>query len=98
MAHCPRLSALRAGLQPRYLASGARRRVGYTAPLASSSASVSTIGFGDITAKTDAARLTVALQILLDLVIVGVILNVIVGAARTGLERQQGAQRDGELK
>jgi hypothetical protein len=34
----------------------------------------------------------------LDLVIVGVILKLIVGAARTGLERQQGAQRDGELE
>ena len=47
----------------------------------------STVGFGDITAKTETARLVVTGQILADLLVIGVGLRVIVGAV--GRSRQQ---------
>jgi voltage-gated potassium channel len=40
----------------------------------------STVGFGDITAKTEAARLVVTSQMIADLLVIGVGLRVIVGA------------------
>jgi hypothetical protein len=40
----------------------------------------STVGFGDITAKTEAARLVVTAQMIADLLIIGIGLRVIVGA------------------
>jgi voltage-gated potassium channel len=40
----------------------------------------STVGFGDITAKTEAARLVVTSQMIADLLIIGLGLRVIVGA------------------
>ncbi len=40
----------------------------------------STVGFGDITAKTQAARLVVTGQMIADLVILGVAIKIIVGA------------------
>lgn len=59
---------------------------------------LATVGFGDITAKTDVARLVVSLQMLLDLVIVGVIAKLIVSAARTGIERQEDAHQHGDSR
>lgn len=50
----------------------------------------STVGFGDITARTEAARVVVTIQMIMDLVIVGVAFQAIVGAARQGRERQSG--------
>ena len=47
----------------------------------------STVGFGDITAKTEAARLVVTSQMIADLLIIGLGLRVIVGAVTRG--RQQ---------
>ena len=47
----------------------------------------STVGFGDITAKTEAARLVVTGQMIADLVVIGIGLKVIVGAVKRG--RQQ---------
>ena len=55
---------------------------------------LSTVGFGDITPKTDAARLVVSVQMLVGLAIIGVIARLIVGAARTGLERKRETPRD----
>ena len=49
-----------------------------------------TVGFGDITAKTEAARLLVTGQMILDLIVLGVGAKVIVGAI--GLRRQQQPQ------
>jgi voltage-gated potassium channel len=49
-----------------------------------------TVGFGDITAKTEAARLLVTGQMILDLIILGIGAKVIVGAI--GLRRQQRPQ------
>jgi hypothetical protein len=53
----------------------------------------STVGFGDITAKTDTARLVVTLQMITDLIIYGVAIKVFVRAVRTG--RQRKANPDG---
>jgi len=43
----------------------------------------STVGFGDITPRTDAARLVVSAQMLLDLAIIGAVVRLIFNAART---------------
>jgi voltage-gated potassium channel len=44
----------------------------------------STVGFGDITPKSDFARIIVSFQMLLDLVIIGVVVKLLVAAARSG--------------
>lgn len=49
----------------------------------------STVGFGDISAKSEAARLVVTGQMLCDLIILGLGLRVIVGAVSRGRQRQQ---------
>jgi voltage-gated potassium channel len=48
----------------------------------------STVGFGDITAKTEAARLVVTGQMIADLVTIGLAVKVIVGAVKQGRQRQ----------
>jgi voltage-gated potassium channel len=48
----------------------------------------STVGFGDITPATDAARLAVSIQMLVDLLVLGVGIRVVVGAVQIGRERQ----------
>jgi len=48
----------------------------------------STVGFGDITAKTETARLVVTGQMIGDLIILGLAINVIVGAVKRGRQRQ----------
>jgi hypothetical protein len=50
---------------------------------------LSTVGFGDIAAKTDLARITVTLQILMDLALVVVVARAIVFAARVGVRRKE---------
>ena len=47
-----------------------------------------TVGFGDITAKTEAARLVVTGQMIIDLIIIGVGAKVIVGAITRGRQRR----------
>ncbi len=47
----------------------------------------STVGFGDITPKTDTARLVVSVQMLLDLVIIGAVVRLLFNAAQAGLAR-----------
>ena len=56
---------------------------------------LATVGFGDVTAVTDGARLVVTLQMLLDILLVGILAKVIVGASRIGVERRraEAAQR-----
>jgi len=49
----------------------------------------STVGFGDITAKTDAARLVVTVQMLTDLAVIAVVIRMIFGAASRGVARQR---------
>ena len=52
---------------------------------------LSTVGFGDIVAKTDGARLAVAVQMLIDLILLGVIARVLLGAAQNAVARQREA-------
>jgi len=47
----------------------------------------STVGFGDITPKTDLARIIVSVQMLLDLVIIGAVVRLLLNAAQAGLAR-----------
>ena len=54
----------------------------------------STVGFGDITAKTETARLVVTGQMLADLIVLGLGLKVIVGAVRRGRQRGPGNDAD----
>lgn len=46
----------------------------------------STVGFGDITPRTDTARLIVSAQMLLDLVVIGAVVRLIFSAARSRVE------------
>ena len=55
---------------------------------------LSTVGFGDITAKTEAARLVVTGQMIADLVILAVAIKIIVGAVSRG--RQAGDASSGQ--
>jgi hypothetical protein len=43
---------------------------------------LATVGFGDITAKTQTARLVVTAQMIADLVVIGLAIKVIVGAVQ----------------
>lgn len=53
----------------------------------------STVGFGDVTAKTQAARLVVTGQMIADLVILGLAIKIIVGAVKRGRQRQPQGRR-----
>ena len=53
---------------------------------------IGTVGFGDIVAKTDLARVIVSFQILLDLGLVIGLVRTIVYAARVGVRRRQSGQ------
>jgi hypothetical protein len=46
-----------------------------------------TVGFGDITAKSQAARVVVTMQMFLDLVILGLVARLIVNAVKMGKQR-----------
>ena len=46
-----------------------------------------TVGFGDITAKTQTARVVVTVQMMLDLVFLGLVVRLIVSAAKLGRQR-----------
>jgi hypothetical protein len=48
----------------------------------------STVGFGDITAKTETARLVVTGQMIADLIILGLAIKIILGAVKRGRQRQ----------
>ena len=50
----------------------------------------STVGFGDVTARSDTARLVVTGQMIADLIILGLAFKVIVGAFRRGERRRMG--------
>jgi voltage-gated potassium channel len=53
---------------------------------------VSTLGFGDISAKSDATRLLVTIQMLLDIALIAGLVRVVVIATRTGLRRRVSGQ------
>jgi voltage-gated potassium channel len=54
----------------------------------------STVGFGDITPTAQAARLVVVVQMLGDLVFVGLVLQVMIGAVKAGWQRREAASTD----
>ena len=47
-----------------------------------------TVGFGDIVAQTDSMRLLVTVQMLLNLIVFGVVIRLLVSAARRGVARR----------
>jgi voltage-gated potassium channel len=49
----------------------------------------STVGFGDITPRTELARIVTMVQMLGDLLVLGLLVRVLVGAVRTGLRRRE---------
>jgi voltage-gated potassium channel len=55
----------------------------------------STVGFGDITPKTDLARVATMVQMLGDLLVVGLVLHLMVGAVKAGLQRRAAASPSG---
>lgn len=57
---------------------------------------LSTVGFGDIVARTDATRLIVTVQIVLDLVLVAGIARTIVFAAKLGARRRETERQEGQ--
>jgi len=52
----------------------------------------STVGFGDITPRADLARVATMVQMLGDLLVVGLVLRVMLGAVKAGLQRRAAAQ------
>jgi voltage-gated potassium channel len=58
---------------------------------------IGTVGYGDIVAKSDFARVLVTLQILLDLGVLVGIVRALIYAARVGVKRQQ-EQRGGAVQ
>jgi voltage-gated potassium channel len=51
---------------------------------------LSTVGFGDITPVTDAARLMVAAQMICDLVVIGILVKLITGVAKHARAKRTG--------
>ena len=47
-----------------------------------------TVGFGDITAKGQGARVLVTIQMMLDLVVIGFVVRLVVNAVKVGRQRQ----------
>ena len=58
------------------------------------SPSPSSLGFGDITAKTDLARSLVTVQMLLSLVVLGLVVKLFSTAVTVGLKRQSAKHPD----
>lgn len=54
-----------------------------------------TVGFGDISAKTETARLVVTGQMIADLLILGLGIRIILGAVSRGQQRRQQRQDAG---
>ena len=59
-----------------------------TAAMYFSSTVFTTVGFGDITAKNEAARLVVTLQMWLDLVFLGLVVRLVVNAVKFNQQRR----------
>jgi len=78
-----------------YLLLSHRGSASFSQPLTHSSALyftvtvLSTVGFGDITPKTDAARMIVTGQMLIDLVLVGSVIRLVATAATRGMARHR---------
>jgi hypothetical protein len=66
-----------------------------TAALYYSIVTFGTVGYGDIAPVSDLARILVSTQVLGDLVFIALVLRIVAGAARAGLQRR-GEPADGE--
>lgn len=81
-----------------YLVMDRISRANFTQPLTHTDALyfavtvLTTVGFGDITPRTEAARLVVTGQMITDVVIIGLAIQVIIRAARKG-QRRRSAER-----
>jgi voltage-gated potassium channel len=53
---------------------------------------LSTVGFGDIAARSDAARILVTVQMLFDLALIGVLVRLVILVTRAGLRRQSASE------
>jgi hypothetical protein len=53
---------------------------------------LSTVGFGDIVAKSGFARMIVSVQMVLDLVLIGIIVRVLMTAAQAGVDQGRGVR------
>jgi voltage-gated potassium channel len=53
----------------------------------------STVGFGDITPRTELARVVTMVQMLGDLLVLGLIVRVMLGAVKAGVQRRDAAAR-----
>ena len=68
----------------------------FTAPLSKTDALYytitvfSTVGFGDITAKSELARILVSIQMMFDLMVFGLVAKLIFGAVEIGLKKRTG--------
>lgn len=51
-----------------------------------------TVGFGDIVARTGTSRVLVTIQMLADLVLVGLVVKLLVGAVRVAVDRRSSAE------
>jgi voltage-gated potassium channel len=59
---------------------------------------LSTVGFGDITAHTDSARVLVTVQMVLDIVLVATLAKLLLGVARISVSRREPASDNEELR
>jgi hypothetical protein len=55
-----------------------------------------TVGFGDISARGDLAQIVVTAQMLLDLVLIGLVVRVVLAAAKLGQQKRDAARRQRE--
>ncbi len=58
----------------------------------------STVGFGDITPESDPARIVVSIQMLLDLVVIGVVVRLIATAAKSGTKIRSALEDGGRAE
>jgi voltage-gated potassium channel len=58
-------------------------------------ATLTTVGYGDITPISDSARIVVSLQMILDLVLIGVIVRSVISAARSTAEQRRATPETG---
>jgi len=79
-----------------YLKMASAQAEAFTEPLSKTNALYftvtvfATVGFGDIAPKTDLARIVTMVQMLGDLLVLGLIVRVMLGAVKAGLQRREG--------
>ena len=63
------------------------QRLDHSAALYFTTTVLATVGFGDITPGSEAARLVVSFQMVLDLIVIGVMVRLLFGVAQRGVEQ-----------